>query len=133
MVVLGSSKNNFAFPIISTALFNNKYDVRQISINITKFGEDYPKHYIGAFKRRFGRIKSGIFFGEGIEEDAEFGRGYKESVRSYVATTVNFHGKLLKVNISERGRVTIMDDWNKRYKMIMDFIDEILEPYILYN
>lgn len=123
--VVAESTSDDGFP------FNKLTESTGVEINCARFRlseivEEYPGQWMGGFKDREERVRTGTLYGKEIEEDIDMGDAFLRSDKSQIGPTIEFDGTEVKVRISEDGLVQVVGPGEYEREKYLTFIEEML-------
>jgi hypothetical protein len=101
--------------------------INYLQLDTHKMSQDTKDHWTHHFDGRSGRVQTGTFFGDGIEQDPVFGKELKKSNTKAVGLVTRFFGNPAKVRISSEGGVTAYG--NLEEEQFLKYIEAEILPY----
>jgi hypothetical protein len=98
-----------------------------VQLNTQKMSQDTKDHWTRGFENRSGRVQSGTFYGDSIEQDSIFGTELKRAETKSVGLVTKFFGNPTKVRISSDGGLTVYGDIQE--EQFLKYIEQEILPY----
>lgn len=128
IVVVGNSKGEFAFDLVSTAL---SAEVEKVMFNLSEIIEDYPGQWMGSFEDRPDNVQRGTLYGDRIEDDADMGHAFMQSSKPQVGPWIDYQGEELKVRIGRSGWAQVVSPGTYSQEKYLSLVRDILLDYTI--
>jgi hypothetical protein len=116
----------FVKEVISNAL-SLVDSLTYVQLNTQKMSQDTKDHWTRGFDKRSGRVQSGTFYGDSIEQDSVFGTELKRAKTKSVGLVTKFFGNPTKVRISAEGAITVYGDIQE--EQFLKYIEQEILSY----
>lgn len=108
VVIETPEAKTFAIRALNQSIGLGAYFISPIVLDVNRIATDYRGQWYGSLSGRAGNVHTGSFYGDEIEDDAEFGSGYA-SARGKTAVGINtdYFGIRTKVKLTRAGTVIV--------------------------
>jgi hypothetical protein len=126
IVVVGNSKGEFAFELVSRAI---NAEVEKVTFNLGDIIEDYPGQWMGSFEDRPDNVQRGTLYGDRIEDDTDMGSAFMQSSKPQIGPWIDYQGKSLKVRIGRTGWAQVVSPGTYSQENYLKLVRNILLNY----
>ena len=125
-VVVQNADGAFALDLVETAING---EVNRATIDIPQIIDDYPGQWMGAFDNRDDNVRSGLYFGDDIEDDQDLGEAFMQSDKNQIGPLMGHQGQELKLRVgTDWFQVLRPGDFTRRE--YLEFYEDIISQYV---
>ena len=119
---------NFAIHALNQSIGLGANFIRPVVLNVNRIAEDFRGQWYGSLSGRAGNVHTGSFYGDEIEDDADFGRGYSSARgKTAVGISSDFFGIRTKVKLTRSGTVIVFA--KVEIPRFIEFVKTVALPY----
>lgn len=125
--VVKNAEGRFAFNLLEAC---SDAEISPVRFDLEEILSDFPGQWVGGFKKRDGRVQSGMLYGDEIEDDIEMGDPYRNTTnKSLIGPKIRYRGVELKVKVGWDGLVQIVSPGSYPREAYLQFVRDIMLNY----